>query len=44
MQQFLAQENAGLAEADWKVTWVRFAPNAPEPNPVEDVWLKGQTY
>ena len=44
MQQFLAQENAGLAEADWKVTCVRFAPNAPEQNPVEDVWLKGKTY
>jgi transposase len=44
MQKFLAQENAGLAEADWKVTCVRFAPNAPEQNPVEDVWLKGKTY
>ena len=29
MQQFLAQENAGLPEAEWKVTCVRFAPNAP---------------
>jgi len=44
MQKFLAQENAGLPEADWKVTCVRFAPNAPEQNPVEDVWLKGKTH
>src|SRR5215510_13752619 len=44
MQKFLAQENAGLAEADWKITCLRFAPNAPEQNPVEDVWLKGKTY
>ena len=44
MQKFLAQENAGLAEADWKITCMRFAPNAPEQNPVEDVWLKGKTY
>jgi transposase len=44
MQKFLTQENAGLPEAEWKVTCVRFAPNAPEQNPVEDVWLKGKTY
>ena len=44
MQQFLAQENAALSEAAWKVTCVRFAPNAPEQNPTEDVWLKGKTH
>lgn len=43
-QTFLAQENAGLAEADWRITCMRFAPNAPEQNPVEDLWLKGKTY
>ena len=44
MLQFLAQENADLPEAAWKVTCIRFAPNAPDQNPVEDVWLKGKTY
>ena len=44
MQKFLAQENAGLTEADWKITCLRFAPNAPEQNPTEDVWLKGKTH
>ena len=44
LQKFLAQENAGLTEADWKVTCLRFAPNAPEQNPTEDVWLKGKTH
>jgi len=44
MQSFLAQENAGLAEAEWKITCVLFAPNAPEQNPIEDLWLKGKTY
>lgn len=44
MQQFLAQENAGLPEAEGQVTCVRFAPNAPEQNPGEDVWLKGKTH
>ena len=44
LQKFLAETNSGLAEADWKVTCMRFAPNAPEQNPTEDVWLKGKTY
>lgn len=44
MQTFLAQENAGLAEEDWQVTCLLFAPNAPEQNPTEDLWLKGKTY
>ena len=44
MQTFLAQENAGLDEAEWKITCVLFAPNAPEQNPIEDLWLKGKTY
>ena len=44
MQKFLAQENADLVEADWKIPCLRFAPNTPEQNPVEDVWLKGKTY
>jgi transposase len=44
MPQFLAQANAGLPEAEWQVTCVRFAPKAPEQNPVEDVGLKGKTH
>ena len=44
MRTFLAQENAGLAEVEWKVTCLRFAPNAPEQNPTEDLWLKGKTF
>jgi transposase len=44
MQAFLVQQNAGLAEAEWQVTCLVFAPNAPEQNPVEDLWLKGKTY
>ena len=44
MQKFLAETNGSLAEADWQVTCMRFAPNAPEQNPTEDVWLKGKTH
>ena len=40
----IARLKAALPEAEWKVTCIRFAPNAPEQNPVEDVWLKGKTY
>jgi transposase len=43
MQAFLARENADLSEEDWKVTCLLFAPNAPEQNPTEDLWLKGKT-
>jgi transposase len=44
MQTFLTQENGGLDEGEWKITCLVFAPNAPEQNPVEDLWLKGKTY
>lgn len=44
LQAFLAQVNQGLAEEDWLVTICRFAPNAPEQNPVEDVWLAGKNH
>ena len=43
-QSFLAQENTGRAEAEWKITCMFFAPNAPEQNPVADLWLQGKTY
>ena len=44
MREFLARVNAGLQEKDWKVTCLLFAPNAPEQNPTEDLWLKGKTH
>ncbi|MSQ48512.1 MAG: hypothetical protein EXR78_09065 [Deltaproteobacteria bacterium] len=40
---FLAREQAGVTEADWKITSLRVAPTAPEQNPVDALWLKGQT-
>ena len=39
---FLAEVNQGLEEKDWKITCMNFAPNAPEQNPVEDIWLAGK--
>ncbi len=44
MPEYLAKINQGLAEDEWKITCLLFAPNAPEQNPVEDIWLKGKTF
>lgn len=44
MQAYLQQVNAGLSPHEWKVTCELFAPNAPEQNPVEDIWLKGKNF
>jgi transposase len=43
-QAFLAPENAGLCEEQGHVTCLLFAPNAPEQNPAEELWLKGKTH
>jgi transposase len=44
VKALLAQINAGLAEEDWQLICLLFAPNAPEQNPVEDIWLQGKNY
>jgi len=36
--------NEGLEEKNWKVTCLRFATNAPDQNPVEDIWLRGKNF
>ncbi|MDQ3684075.1 MAG: transposase [Acidobacteriota bacterium] len=43
-QEFLAQVNHGLEEQEWLVTCLRLAANAPDQNPVEDIWLAGKNY
>lgn len=43
-RDYLATLNANLPEHDWPVTCFLFAPNAPEQNPVEDIWLKGKNW
>jgi putative transposase len=44
VQTYLKKVNQGLDEKDWKVTCRLFAPNAPDQNPVEDVWLQGKNF
>ena len=44
MQDYLEALNKGVSRDAWQVTCVLFAPNAPEQNPIEDVWLKAKEY
>lgn len=44
LQAFLAEVNQGKAEAQWRIHCIRFAPNDPSQNPIEDVWLQGKTW
>jgi transposase len=44
VRAYLAKVNQGLEQKDWKITCLLFAPNAPEQNPVEDVWLRGKNF
>lgn len=44
MQEYLEAVNFGYSLDDWPVTCIRFAPNAPQQNPIEDVWLQAKTF
>jgi transposase len=44
LQDYLETVNQGLEEKDWPVTCLRFAPNDPSQNPMEDVWLRGKRF
>ncbi len=44
VQEFLGQLNGGLLAEAWKTTCIRLAPNAPEQNLVEDIWLQAKQF
>lgn len=44
LKRFLASINQGLTQDQWKVHCIRFAPNCPEQNPIEDIWLQAKTW
>ncbi len=44
IQNFLASINQGLSLEQWKIHCVRFAPNCPQQNPIEDIWLQAKTW
>jgi len=39
-RDYLNEINAGLEKEKWLVECLLFAPNAPDQNPVEDIWLQ----
>lgn len=40
MKKFLTQQNQEMTPEEWRVTCCRFAPYAPQENPVEAIWLQ----
>lgn len=44
VKTYLQVVNQNLTEDTWAITCTRFAPNAPEQNPVEDVWLQAKRF
>ncbi len=41
---FLDSVNQSLPTEQWKIHCVRFAPNCPVQNPIEDIWLQAKTW
>ena len=44
MRKYLEEINRGLEEKEWKIICIFFEPNAPDQNPVEDIWLKAKNF
>lgn len=44
LREYLTIVNQDLLEEEWLITCHKFAPNAPEQNPVEDIWLQVKTF
>lgn len=44
MKTFLDSVNHGYESSQWRITCILFAPNAPQQNPVEDVWLQAKNF
>ena len=42
MRDYLSLVNQDLEISEWLIICELFAPNAPEQNPIEDIWLKGK--
>jgi transposase len=43
-RDYLSSVNKGLDESVWKVSCIRFAPNDPKQNPIEDIWLQAKRF
>jgi putative transposase len=43
-RDFLASVNSDKEPSDWSITCILFAPNSPQQNPVEDIWLQAKNF
>ena len=43
-RDFLSSVNRDKEPSDWSITCILFAPNAPQQNPVEDIWLQAKNF
>jgi len=43
-RDYLSSVNRDKEPDDWSITCILFAPNAPEQNPVEDIWLQSKKF
>ena len=41
-REYLEEINSQKSEKEWLIKCIRLAPNAPEQNPIEDVWLQAK--
>ena len=44
VKEFLAVVNKNCEPEQWQITCILFAPNAPEQNPTEDIWLQAKSF
>lgn len=44
MRDYLSLVNQDLEISEWPIICELFAPNAPEQNPIGDIWLKGKNF
>ena len=44
VRDFLNETNQSLPTEQWKIHCIRFAPNCPSQNPIEDIWLQAKTW
>jgi len=44
LKDFLASVNSSPDPEQWHITCIRFAPNDPRQNPIEDVWLQAKRF
>lgn len=43
-REYLNKINQSLLEEEWLISCTKFSPNAPDQNPIEDIWLQIKTF